>query len=306
MSGAIDFGGPGITFSLLCPRRGVGSTYLDIIASGTITHTADDISSVELYKNTGMNTFALRPVGFRSFSNPTTVISGSNNIFDGVVKLELTPSVAAGLTLARNDISTRLGVADIIASNRQKCIELLTSPVFSTLGGAVFDANDVTSGTLQNYQDRSTRIYLQQVSPLSRGTTGIEFNGNSILGGNIAYFNLKNEVNNPFYSSASGSLSTSLTTKIDSADFTFQAISLYSLVDSRTSPYLVLPGDKLTFAISKTRPVSYKMFGVSSYGAWNYPAYTLTGSHDAVMLNTGSIDITIYGSYVREGVEFNP
>jgi hypothetical protein len=148
---------------------------------------------------------------------------------------------------------------------------------------------------------------LQQLSPLSRGTTGVEFSGNSILGGNIARFNAESEVSNPLYYSASGSLSSEFKTKIDSANFAFEAISLYSLVNSKTSPYLIMPGDKLSISLSKTRPVIYKMFRTLALGSIDdYGANTLTGSHGTVMLNTGSIDITLYGSYVRGGVEFNP
>jgi len=311
-SGSIDFGGPGITFALLCGRKSLNCSYLDIIASGTITHVDDDTKDVILYKNTGMNNYVLRPVGFKSFSNATIAISGgSSNIYDGKIRLELTPSVAGGLTLARNDRSTHVksgGSIDYSRDyNRTKCVQLLTSPTLVAAGESEFNAYDNNSNNESNYANRSTRIYLQQLSPLSRGTTGVEFSGNSILGGNIAHFNLESEVNNPLYYSASGSLSSELKTKIDSANFAFEAISLYSLVDSRHSPYLLLPGDKLSISLSKTRPVVYKMFRTANFGTIDdYGANQLTGSHGTVMLNTGSIDITLYGSYVREGVEFNP
>lgn len=269
------------------------------------------MKDVVLYKNTGMNNYVLRPIGFKSFSNATKAISGdSSNIYDNRVKLEITPSVAGGLTLARNDRSTHIKVSggtDYSRDyNRTKCVQLLTSPTLIAAGESEFNAYDNNSNSASNYQNRSTRIYLQQLSPLSRGTTGVEFNGNSILGGNIAYFNVENEVNNPLYYSASGSLSSELKTKIDSANFAFEAISLYSLVDSKNSPYLLLPGDKLSISLSKTRPVIYKMFRTANFGSIDdYGANTLTGSHGTVMLNTGSIDITLYGSYVRGGVEFN-
>lgn len=314
-SGAIDFGGPGITFAVMCGRKSLGVSYLDIIASGTIIPSGDDVKDVVLYKNTGMNNYVLRPIGFKSFSNATKVISGdSSNIYDNRVKLELTPSIAGGLTLARNDRSTHIKVSggtDYSRDyNRTKCIQLLTSPTLIAAGESEFNALD-NSSVEAEYSTRSTRIYLQQLSPLSRGTTGVEFSGNSILGGNIARFNSESEVSNPLYYSAIGSLSSEFTTKIDSANFAFEAISLYSLVDSRSSPYLIMPGDKLSISLSKTRPVVYKMFRTATTGAGTtlvdtYGANTLTGSHGTVMLNTGSIDITLYGSYIRGGVEFNP
>jgi hypothetical protein len=312
-SGSIDFGGPGITFALLCGRKSLNRSYLDIIASGTITHVNDDTKDVVLYKNPGMNNYVLRPVGFKSFSNATIAISGgSSNVYDGRVRLELTPSVAGGLTLARNDRSIHVksnGSVDYSRDyNRTKCVQLLTSPTLVAVGESEFNAYDNDSNNGSNYANRSTRIYLQQLSPLSRGTTGVEFNGNSILGGNVAHFNLESNVNNPLYYSSSGSLSSELKTKIDSANFAFEAISLYSVVDSRQSPYLLMPGDKLSISLSKTRPVIYKMFRTATIGGAidDYGANQLTGSHGTVMLNTGSIDITLYGSYVRGGVEFNP
>jgi len=305
LSGAIDFGGPGITFSLLCGRKAPGVNYLDIIASGTITHVADNTKNVVLYKNTGMNVFALRPTGFLSFSNPSTVISGSGNIYDGKARLEIAASVAGGLTLARNDRSTQLSN---VASNRTKCTQLLTSPTLISAGEDIFNGYDLSgsSGDATRYAARSTRIYLQQISPLSRGKTGVEFNGNSILGGTVAYYHQDVSVTNPLYYSSS--LSSEFTSKIASANFTFESIAVYSLVDSRNSPYLMLPGDKLTFAVSKTRPSAYKMFRSVNIatGTDAYESYQLTGSHGTVMLNTGSIDIIVYGSYVREGEEFNP
>lgn len=305
-SGAIDFGGPGITFSLLCGRKALNSSYLDIITSGTITHTADNTGSVELYKNSGMNNYVLRPVGFKAFSNPTAVISGSNNIFDGKVKLELTPSIAGGLTLTRNDRSLHTNGNYSALYNRPSCVQLLTSPTLITAGENAFNAYDMDSSNATNYSNRSTRIYLQQISPLSRGTTGVEFSGNSILGSNIASFNFEQTIRNPFYYAASGSLSAEFKSKIDSANFAFESIGLYSTIDSRPSPYLILPGDKLTIALSKTRPVMYQMTGDNPFGPWDYSQYSLTGSHGTVMLNTGSIEITLYGSYVREGMEYNP
>ena len=313
-SGTIDFGGPGITFAVMCGKKSLNVSYLDIIASGTIIPSGDDIKDVVLYKNTGMNNYVLRPIGFKSFSNATKAISGgSSNIYDARVKLELTPSIAGGLTLARNDRSTHIKVAQEYSRdyNRPKCVQLLTSPTLIASGESAFNAGDNDSDT-GVYPNRSTRIYLQQLSPLSRGTTGVEFSGNSILGGNIAHFNSEREVSNPLYYSASGSLSSEFKTKIDSANFAFEAISLYSLVDSRSSPYLIMPGDKLSISLSKTRPVIYKMFQTATEGGTGnsrvdtYGANTLTGSHDTVMLNTGSIDITLYGSYIRGGVEFNP
>jgi hypothetical protein len=197
------------------------------------------------------------------------------------------------------------GSTALVSSNRNSAIYLLTNQKLPTGGEISYNTKDATN---VDYDNRSPRIYIQQVSPLSRGSTGVEFNGNSILGGNIASHNVEISIKNPLYYSNSGSLSYDLKSKIDSANFAFDSSFCYSTVDSRPSPYLILPGDKLTISMSKTRPVIYKMIATGgSPGAWtDYGSYQLTGSHDTVMLNTGSIDITVYGSYVREGMEFNP
>ena len=317
--GPIDFGGPGLTFALMCGRRGENNTYLDLIASGTITHMNDAITDVILKKDPSMHYHSMRPTGFLSFSNPTYVISGSNNVFEGTVKLEMEASVAGGLTFARNDRSLLSNSAnpydpddyDYLVSNTNKAIELLTTKSILTNGGVAFNIYDRLRTTIGDYRTRTPRVYLQQVSPLSRGSAGFNFNGNSILGGNIASFNLEPVVKNPLYSgyATSAELSAKYTDQINSASFGFDAVSIYSTVDSRPAPYLILPGDKLTISMSKTRPVIHKAVDTGK-GFVNsnarYETYILTGSHGTVMLNTGSINITVYGSYIQEGTEYHP
>lgn len=84
---------------------------------------------------------------------------------------------------------------------------------------------------------------------------------------------------------------------------------------SADSPYLLNPGDKLVLAISKTRPaVSASGHNVNSAADANTGNNVLTkliplvGSvtgHD-VTLNTGSVNMTFYGSYVRAGNSYIP
>jgi len=313
--GAVDFGGPGITVALFCHRNAPGVTYLDLIASGTITHTNDDITDVILKKDPDMKHYSLRPVGFKSFSNPSAVINGNaSNIFEGVVNLDLSPSIAGGLTIARLDrsyITSSFATKNVVSttlvnSNRNKSINLLTSQKLASRGETPINHYDMRQRT-DDYTSRSPRVYVQQVSPLSRGSTGVEFNGNSILGGNIASFNFEDLVDNPLYVGQSGSLSSYYTTPIDTSNFGFEAVSIYSTVDSRPAPYLLMPGDTLTMSVSKTRPVIYKAVHSANGAYWKeFNSYQLTGSHGTVMLNTGSIEITLYGSYVRNGMEFNP
>ena len=138
----------------------------------------------------------------------------------------------------------------------------------------------------------------------------MEFNGNSILGGNIASFGTPITVKNPLYVTSSVDLlPDEYTTKIAESNFVFEAVSCYSVVNSREAPYLMLPGDKLTIAISKTRPVIHEASYIKDMPGQPimiYGDYQLTGSHETVKLNVGSIDVTLYGSYVREGMEYHP
>jgi hypothetical protein len=200
-----------------------------------------------------------------------------------------------------------------IASNRSKITSLLQTKKLLVKGERnVSPFNESLDSTF--YAFRAPYVYLHQISPMSRGTTGVEFNGNSPLGGTVAYVSTEKEIDNPLY--IDDTLPAEVTTLIN-ANSSFDAISLYSAVDSRPAPYLLMPGDKLTLSISKTRPVIYKSFLTAvSVGsgspitppydvAKHYQAYSLSGSHNSVVLNTGSIDITLFGSYIQEGSEYH-
>jgi hypothetical protein len=321
-SGAIDFGGPALTFAVLCARRAGTRSYVDIIASGTITHEEDAFASVDFYKNSGMNYYCMRPIGFNSFSNPTAVIdgtdSGGGKIFDDSVRLDIKPSVASGVTLAKNDRSLSITVGGVLSSdkvglNRQKATELLTTPTIPIL--QQYEPKDGDNASVASYTNRTPRVYIQQLAPASRGSSKLEFNGNSILGGNVASSPVPENVNNPLYVASSlSSLPTDFQNKLSTAitDFRFEAISSYSTYNSRPSPYLLLPGDKITLMVSKTRPVIYTTAAtivdtfVGSNGQARVYDYVLTGSHSTVKLNTGDINVTFYGSYVKEGMEYHP
>lgn len=83
----------------------------------------------------------------------------------------------------------------------------------------------------------------------------------------------------------------------------------------KESPYLLNPGDKLILAISKTRPaISASGHDVRSSADANtgkniltklIPMAGSTSGHD-IQLNSGSINMTFYGSYVRAGDSYTP
>jgi hypothetical protein len=320
--GPFDFGGPGITFSLLCSKRASkNASYIDLIASGTITHEFDmkfpdlpiSLGKVKIYKDSGMNDYNIRPIGFNRFSNPTCVISGTlisagRYEFTGSVKLKMEAAVSSGMTFAREFRSPNRETSSHVLSNKNKVYELLRSPFISqdvfdhyldaTLGKDRGGNRFFASIPASSYSNRTSRVYIQQISPLSRGSSKLEFNGNSPLGSFSGYFSgsiYKNQLyslKNNIVISAFGSLT-----------FTFMAYSMMSSFTSKPSPYLLQPGDKITLCMSKTRPIVYKALHASLGDV--YDSYILTGSHD-VTLSTGSINMTFYGSYIREGEEYNP
>jgi hypothetical protein len=368
--GPIDFGGPGLTFSLLCPRRNGGLVRMDLIASGTITHNNDvqKIEMVALEQNGETNgTWTIRQTGFESFSNPTVVVQetvdplSGKRFFNGKIKMEIFPCVSAGVTYAFNHrayacdgVDSNLGQTfsteweDV---NKYKAEMLLTNDYnfglhaenfwqFDTgelfglgVGYFKFVAAAKNANFYNNWLDQkngndyttipgpkiyeqsfgSPRVHVMNVSALPRGSTGIDFNGNSILGGNIARIEEK-QIKNPFF--VSDNLPTEYSDKFAimiARYFQFDAVASWSTFTSKVSPYLMLPGDKLTLAISKTRPVvnafertpaaiTAEVYG---YGGVSGDIY-LAGSHNTVILNTGSIEMTVYGSYVKEGMEYNP
>jgi len=84
---------------------------------------------------------------------------------------------------------------------------------------------------------------------------------------------------------------------------------------TKESPYLINPGDKLVLMISKTRPaISASGHDVRSDVDANTGKNILTklvpitgsvSGHD-IQLNSGSINMTFYGSYVRAGDSYTP
>jgi hypothetical protein len=356
--GPIDFGGPGLTFSLICPRRNGDFTRMDLIASGTLTHDDDNkkIEMVALEQGGEINrSWTIRQVGFESFSNPTVVITGSidpssgKKVFNGKVKMEILPSVSAGITMAFNhrayacdSFDSSYGNAfsdtswDIInyikafflltkdynfgfyAENFWNLSEDLLKPTASSVDSEKYNnwqdqknSSDYVVGTTYSQLFGSPRVHIMNVASHARGSTGVDFNGNSILGGNIARIEEKS-ISNPFFVTPESYLE--FISKVGvgvggSENFAFDAVASWSNFTSKASPYLMLPGDSLTLSLSKTRPV-VNAFKNISYGPpeeiYGLDGIFLSGSHNTVILNTGSIEMTIYGSYVREGEEYNP
>jgi hypothetical protein len=74
-------------------------------------------------------------------------------------------------------------------------------------------------------------------------------------------------------------------------------INVFQYQKTAISPYLLLPGDRIIFSISKHRPVQSDPAGTGRRDV-------LTGSHD-VWINSGEFKIKLYGSLIREQKEFH-
>jgi hypothetical protein len=335
-AGPVDFGGPGITVALTCARKSQGFYRSDIIASGTMTHNFDNKSEVILRDEGsdmgGSPNWSLRPEGFSAFSNPTFIVSGtwdgSKYVFDGKVRFEMVASVAGGITYARNERSpdgpsglfSPINADSALKAMTTEFIDLkgedaqTTSVISLPPGISLFESEyntfDINHANVVEYRKKSPRIYVQQVSPLSRGSTGIEFSGNSILGGTIASVPTKTKFKNPlFVRKMPDFLGTSYYSEINTNKnrIRLDAVSLFSTFASKPSPYLIYPKDSLSLVITKTRPVAKSCRLISEFGNYqHHGVYNLTGSHETLILKTGSIDISVYGSYVREGMEYHP
>jgi len=335
-AGPIDFGGPGLTFSVSCARKSLDFFKMDLIASGTITHEFDDVAEVTLEEKWifGGNTpnYSFRPMGFRKFSSPTTALSGtlisSLYFFNDKVRLEMDAAVSSGITFSRNERRRDFSSSDFFDINRTHLFRLLLSK-FITLKGediqrptllpitpgtpyfamsSSYNTRDIyypntSAPDPQIYGKSSPRIHVHEVHPLSRGSSGIYFNGNSILGGTISTIPTKTSFENPLFDEG---LVPNLPGAVTSGRFVFDASSLFTTFISKPSPYLIMPGEKLTFAISKTRPVLHAGDqGFDQIGNIYHRTNLLTSGSHGIVIPPGDLKVTVYGSYVKEGMEYH-
>jgi len=311
-----DVGGPGLTVALYNQISiGPNKKKRDLVLSGTITHEFDDVAEIS-FKNSpdvpagdgsGFNDiisgeiWQVFPQGFRAYSTPTAVIkgisSGSGYYFTGSTTLKCTAEISNGV-LIRD--SFYLGQAyngpgsgwymDAALNN------LFSSSVWTTPGYNGYESffNDGTYG----FRNRT----ICSINNFGRGCSGFEPSGRSILGKEYVTAQGKTDsYDNPFYLYQDVNTLASIKSKINSpsydADNIVYASSLVSKQQSVTSPYLLLPGDRLVLSVSKTRPTFFSTLTTSPYTSGSI-------QHD-IKLTTGSINITLYGSLIANGQEFH-
>ena len=314
-----DRGGPVITVGLFCKKNfGVG-TIMDLIASGTITHSNDAKSTVDVRKIAASDTpyggfgspgtwVAQTACGFTGSSAVISANSVSGQQFTGSVRLKMTPASSNGVDIAffrgtawsSGPPNSYLAYQNKLLSTQRNIDEYEEAPA---VGGAI-----ATIGL--------------DVDPFGRGMTGFAPSGGSIFGGeyglgvgtdikdtDIKNFYIEDEADRSEVMSKFSAYYTAIGDSIVST-----RTAQLNLPSSLESPYLLNPGDKLVLSISKTRPaisgVSYNIATSADANVGKGSArgiYYFTGStgHD-VQFNTGSINITLYGSYVRDNNEYLP
>lgn len=297
-SGSFDFAGPALTLALFNQVTLGSTTRRDLVLTGTITHTYDNVSELAFSNFPTIDSaYQIRPKGFLAFNvTPGAVVSPQ---LSGSFGYQFTGSVAV------------------------KCIAQVSNGVIAKFSRTMLNsnANLNRSGVLDTFNaseialtDESTPNFYQTahiayINNFGRGGTGFEPSGRSVFGKEFApsRSTINGKVPNPFY--LSGGLGALNFEKLNAADIPeqfknaaqngsfFKAHAAIPLETCLPSPYLVLPGDKLILAVSKTRPFYY---------GTNTPTPQTSGSvtHD-VQLTTGTINVTLYGSLLRENMEFH-
>lgn len=299
VSGAFDIGGPALTVSLFNQFKLGNQTRRELIMTGTITHVDDNVAKILITNFPPItNTFHIRQQGIKAFNvEPAAVVtplttSGGTMTFTGSVPVKMVAMTSNGVTVnvmrSMNLANTQLNLSGVL--------ELFNTPKLQ-LG----------SFTTTNY-DQQTRM--PYINNFGRGATGFEHSGRSLFGKEFSSshaFDSQGKITNPFYLSegAGGLTGDNIASKLSATrpqiaqafntGSRFISVAAIPLESKTPSPYLVKKSDTLVLAISKTRPVFFD----TSSGA-------TSGSivHD-VQLVSGAINITLYGSLIKEGREYH-
>ena len=278
---SFDFGGPGITVALFNQLQVGPRTRRDLILTGTITHTFDDVSEVNIARPTGVSTETqVRNVGFRSFGTPSAVVTpkGSSSggyFFTGSVAVKTEALISNGVMVSF--IKEMNNVAQP-TENRLEVRRLLGLETLKLVSASV---------------EYGHGYNIAYINPLGRGQTGFDPSGRSITGKEYSTSQTvieKGVVSNPLYTPT---LSTQQESAI-STFTTFLATTLLNLEAAERSPYLLLPGDKLVLSIAKSRP--YYFTNQASIEPFS-------GSYHDVKITSGSVNVTLYGTLLRNEEE---
>jgi len=283
---SFDFGGPGLTVALW--RRvqlGLGPsapTRLDLIMTGTVTHTYDMTASVVVSNfPPSDSTYQIRPVGYLAYAGPpgAVVYDAGAHQFTGSVAIQAQALNTAGVDLIFRQSFTSTNHGNNAAAARR----LLTQTPSLLLSAS--------AGT------SPSTVQVGYVSPFGRGGTGFQPAGRCVLGNEfVTWQGMPDDsgqtVANPLYLGPNG-MSTQQSGALASGLFAATASAVVHLGTHFPAPYLVMPDDRLVLSISKTRPAIY------GTGQW------FSGSTHDVVLPAGRVNVTLYGSQVAAGAEYH-
>lgn len=319
-----DVGGPGLTLGLFNQvSTGQNKNKRDLILSGTITHHLDNTAGIsvsntpdisagsstnwESYNPDSGYVLQVTPVGFQAYGGePTAVVTGSlksvsNYQFTGSVQLNCTSQISNGLLIKDAIYVAQAyggGSGDYDAA-AAALDQIFNSPKWkiprNDAGYEDFGDQGV-GGNGARYRT------IMSINNFGRSCSGFEPSGRSILGKEfVTDQGDENYYDNPFFlyqdQNTLSNLKNLVNTNLEGPDSVVYATSLVPKSKSFTSPYLVFPDDRLILSISKSRPVFFSTLT-------SHPWTSGSIQHD-IKLTTGSINITLYGSYVSNGKEYH-
>ena len=334
-----NYGGPGITLSLMSQKSYGTGSIRDLICRGFVTH-IDDTDRDMMYvpivdghvvSHDFSNVWCqLTPLGVdTSITSIDGLVSASysdnNKFFTGSVAVKSNVEVSNGIRV----IHTR----KLFGTPGEKDISTYRFPSFETCMQFVSRSLDSTFIPLN---DGSSEAILTGIDPFGRGMTGFSPSGGSIFGSehvtaNTDVITKEGKIRNTSYYSGA-KRNTILSTVSSSITFfnsnnyygeenylscNIKIPTYYFIGSRRESPYLIYPGEKITLTATKNRPtfLNFKANIPNLISLIKGKAQILSSSflmnlgdpkgHD-VQLNTGSINITFYGSYVRQGNKHIP
>lgn len=326
---ALDQGGPVVTAALFCRKKVAGRWIMDLICSGTITHTNDtqDASTLKAKAYKIDEDLVTDPrvsgncviVSQNGFDYANAVVSSEGSQFTGSVKINMTPMISNGVDACH--VKTFL-------------VNTSPTPPAVTPAEAVEWFRTLVTGSMYEYDSSNygEELRTTSINPLGRSMQGFTPGGSSIFGSeNITYGSRMGDrctFPSPFYT-PSLSLADATFTHVSST-IVFQAneyvgtdiavifTSNITFNGNKIAPYLLQPEDKLILSIFKTRPAYNHVKGIIpdaaaadvgkrnntddclklDYDNFAVPSNFLSVTPHDIKLSTGSINMSLYGSYV--------
>lgn len=323
-----NFGGPGITLALFSEKNYGTGSIRDLVCRSFITHEEDSVRDMRLVpifdESHSSNIYDNAWIQMTTLGHDRSVTK-----IDATVSASYVGSKKffTGSVILNSDVEISNGVR-IIHERQLKGSQGLEDYNFITYD----DAMKFVSGVIESEYSSLDISTLTGVDAFGRGMTGFSPSGGSIFGSEYTSVNTEiirkdGSIRNP--SKLPDSKNSQILSEFSSS-YTFYhppyegyaALNIvvpcyYFLGARRQSPYLINPGEKLSLAIVKNRPaiLNFKAdipdildleTGMSNMLSSSFLMNLGDSLGHDVQLNTGSINITLYGSYVREGKKYTP